>query len=103
VGEYRDRNARNANQWRTVTRNVDRGLRNLWTTVAAAAAEIGGDIPASQPWNDIDLAFPKPQSGFDRLHKTRAIFWIDRDSVLNDLHPRTSRLIFGSTSTRTIA
>ena len=44
--------------------------------------------------NDVDFTFPKTQSSFDRFHKTRAIFWIDRDSVLNDLHASTEPFDF---------
>ena len=43
---------------------------------------------------NIDFAFAETQSGFDRFYKTGAILWIDCDSVLNDLHPRTQPLDF---------
>ena len=44
--------------------------------------------------NNIDLAFPKAQRGFDRLDQSCAVFLRDRNAILNDLHTRPKSLEF---------
>ena len=47
-----------------------------------------------RPRNNIDLAFPKAQRGFDRLDQSCPVFLRDRNAILNDLHTRPKSLEF---------
>src|SRR5438067_5020671 len=38
--------------------------------------------------DDVDFAFPETKRGLERFDQARAIFFRDRDPILNDLYPR---------------